>query len=293
MQTIQYIDRKTNQIIQENPPGEGFLKFLYYHPLGKVTLHLLVKRKLLSTFYGKLMSSRKSQKKIQPFVEEYGIDMSDSLQKVQDFASFNEFFYRKLKPSARKIGQGLVSPADGKILAFENIGELRSFFVKGNRFTLPDFLKSDALARQYTNASLIIIRLAPTDYHRFHFPCNGVATKPQQVSGRYYSVSPYAITPNFARVFCENKKTYTILSTPDKGNILISPVGATMVGSIINTYTSDVHVRKGDEMGYFAFGGSSILMLVNHNKVVLDSDILQNTKNGMETSVLMGEKIGS
>lgn len=292
MQDIKYIDRKTQKIIHEKPPGEGLLKFLYHHPLGKLPLHLVAKRKLLSTLYGKMMNSKRSQKKIQPFIDEYSIDMSEALLPTSSFQSFNEFFYRKLKPEVRPIGEGVVSPADGKILAFENVKDLRSFFVKGDEFTLRRFLSNEALATQYQNSSLVLVRLAPSDYHRFHFPLDGVAQASHKISGRYYSVSPYAITPNFARVFCENKRTYTILKTPSKGDVLISPVGATMVGSIIDTYAPNTEIKKGDEMGYFAFGGSSVLMLIDREKVKLDDDILTNTRNGMETAVLMGEKIG-
>ncbi|EAY29987.1 phosphatidylserine decarboxylase [Microscilla marina] len=292
MQEIKYIDRKTQQIIYENPPGEGLLKFLYYNPFGQLPLHLVVKRKLLSTLYGKLMSSPRSKKNIQPFVDTYNIDMSEALLPTSEFNSFNEFFYRKLKPEVRPIEEGVVSPADGKMLVFENISELRSFFVKGNQFTLEKFLKDQALAAKYQNASLILVRLAPTDYHRFHFPLSGVAYASYNISGRYYSVSPYAVTPDFARVFCENKRTYTILSSPTRGDVLISPVGATMVGTIINTYEPNTQVNKGDEMGYFAFGGSSLLMLIDRDQVQLDEDLLANTRQGMETSVLMGERIG-
>jgi phosphatidylserine decarboxylase len=292
MQEIKYIDRKTQQMIHEKPPGEGLLKFLYHHPLGKLPLHLVAKRKLMSTLYGKMMSSPRSQKKIQPFIDEFQIDMSEALLPTSSFKSFNEFFYRQLKPEVRPIGEGLVSPADGKILAFENVADLRSFFVKGDEFTLARFLADDALATKYQNSSLVLVRLAPSDYHRFHFPIDGVAQASHKISGRYYSVSPYAITPNFARVFCENKRTYTILTNTPKGDVLLSPVGATMVGSIIDTYAPNSPVKKGDEMGYFAFGGSSVLMLVDRDQVQLDEDILTNTRNGMETSVLMGERIG-
>ena len=111
-----------------------------------------------------------------------------------------------------------------------------------------------------------------------------------KIKGDYFSVSPYALAANFTKVFCENKREFCELSTKDKGDILIAPVGATMVGTIIETFTPNSSVKKGDEMGYFAFGGSTIVMLVNNLKI--DADILENTKNRIETGVKMGEKIG-
>ena len=290
---IQYIDRQTGEIKTENPPAEGLLKFLYDHPFGKRAILPIAKRKFISTLYGRIMDKPSSTKRIQGFIDQHQIDMTASQKSVSDFTSFNDFFYRKLKPEARPIGKGFVSPGDGRLLAFENVSEVHHFFVKGQKFTLPAFLKDHKLAQQFENASMIILRLAPNDYHRFHFPYDGTPNAAKRIKGYYYSVSPYAITGNFTRVFCENKREYCILQTSDKGDILIAPIGATMVGSIIETYAPDTAIKRGDEMGYFAFGGSTIVVLVDHKKLTLDSDILENTKNKMETFVKMGETIGA
>ncbi|MGB0839888.1 MAG: phosphatidylserine decarboxylase, partial [Chitinophagales bacterium] len=127
---------------------------------------------------------------------------------------------------------------------------------------------------------------------RFHFPYSGQVSPSTKIKGHYVSVSPYALEANFTSVFCGNKRTYLTLSTKEKGDILLSPVGATMVGSIVDTYTPNTTVDKGDEMGYFAFGGSTVVMLIDQNKVTIDEDILRNTKNKIETAVQMGERIG-
>ena len=289
---IKFINRKTKELITETPPSEGLLKFLYDNPFGKTAVLPIAKRKLLSEFYGKRMYKAASTKKIKKFVEQLKIDMSESEKQISEFTSFNDFFYRKLKPNARPIENGFVSPGDGKILAFENISDVQNFFIKGRKFTLTRFLKNIELARKYQNASLIILRLAPNDYHRFHFPYGGIPSEVTKIKGSYFSVSPYALRKNFGKVFCENKREYCTLQTEDKGSILIAPVGATMVGSIIETYTSNEKVTKGDEMGYFAFGGSTIVLLVDKSAIKIDADILENTKNKLETAVNMGEKIG-
>lgn len=293
MDNITYINRKTGDIITENPPGEALLKFLYYNPFGELVLHAIAKRKLLTEMYGRRMNSPGSTKRIQKFVEDLNIDMSEAVRGIDEFTSFNDFFYRKLKPEARPIGEGLVSTADAKLIAFENVSDVGDFYVKGQKFTLASFLKNEALAEKYAHASMLIFRLAPNDYHRFHFPYAGKASAVTEISGRYYSVSPYALEPYFTRVFCENKREYMTLSTEDKGDILLSPVGATMVGTIIETYQPNTHINKGDEMGYFAFGGSTVVMLVDPQHVTIDADILENTRNKMETAVVMGEKIGN
>jgi len=292
MKEINFIDRNTSKIITEKPPGEAFLKFLYHHPLGKLSLELLVKRKLLTAYYGSLMDKSDSKKRIQPFVDQYNINMDEALKSVTDFNSFNDFFFRKLKPEARPIQDGFVSPADGKLLAFEQVDAVNNFFIKGEDFTLKKFLQNDALANKYQAGSMLIVRLAPNDYHRFHFPYAGKASQTNKISGYLYSVSPYALVENFTKVFCSNKREWVQLSTEDKGDVLICPVGATMVGSIIETFEPESMVERGDEMGYFAFGGSSLVVLIEKGKLKIDDDLLENTLNNKETAVKFGEKIG-
>jgi len=292
MKEIQFIDRKTGKLIIEHPPGENFLKFLYHHPFGKLSLELLVKRKVLTSYYGSLMNKSGSKKRIKPFVEQYNIDMSEAQKHVDEFTSFNDFFYRKLKLEARPIENGFVSPADGKLLAFDKIDYVNEFFVKGNRFSLSNFLNDKSLVEKYQEGSMLIVRLAPNDYHRFHFPYAGKAMPAKQIAGYFYSVSPYAVLENFTKVFCGNKRELVTLQTKDKGDVLICPVGATMVGSIIETYASNTEINKGDEMGYFAFGGSSIVVLLEKDALKVDKDILENTINRVETAVIFGEQIG-
>ena len=289
---IKFINRKTGEVTIETPPGEGFLKLLYNNPFGKMAVLPVVKRKFLSSWYGKKMNKPSSVKKIEGFVKQLNINMDEAEKDVSDFTSFNDFFYRKLKPEARPIEDGFIAPGDGKLLAFENIEDVHQFFVKGRAFTLKEFLNDALLADKYKDASMLILRLAPNDYHRYHFPFDGVASEMTKIKGDYYSVSPYALASNFTKVFCENKREYCVLSTKEKGDVIVAPVGATMVGSITETYKAEATVSKGDEMGYFAFGGSTIVLLVAKDKITIDKDILENTKNKIETFVKMGERIG-
>ncbi|MBS9774027.1 MAG: phosphatidylserine decarboxylase [Tenacibaculum sp.] len=289
---IKFIDRKTGEIKIETPPAERTLKFLYDNPFGRKAILPIIKRKFISRKYGAKMNKPSSTKKIQKFVNQFNIDMSEFEKSIPEFTSFNDFFYRKLKPNARKIEDGFVSPSDGRLLAFEDISDIDSFFIKGRKFTLTEFLEDEQLAEKYKNSSLLILRLAPNDYHRFHFPYNGTPSETRKIRGRYFSVSPYALASNFARVFCENKREFCTLSTKQKGDIIIAPVGATMVGSIFKTYEANKPIKKGDEMGYFAFGGSTIVMLIDKDKITIDEDILKNTSNKIETFVRMGESIG-
>ena len=147
------------------------------------------------------------------------------------------------------------------------------------------------LAKKYEDGIFVIIRLAPVDYHRFHFPADGIIEDSHLINGDYYSVSTHAIRRNF-RIFCENKREYSILKTQKFGDIVMIEVGATMVGGIKQTYKPNSFVKKGQEKGYFYFGGSTCILVFEKGKVKLDKDLIENTKKGIETKVYMGEKIG-
>lgn len=292
-EAIRYIERKTGEEKIEKVPGENFLKFLYYQPLGKLSLEALVKRKFVSAWYGKKMDAPASKEKIVDFAESLGIDLQEAEKELKEFTSFNDFFYRKLKKGARTWDMQedvLVSPADGKVLAYENIDEFSSFFLKGQEFSLESLFRSKELAAKYKGGSFIIVRLAPVDYHRYHFPADGKVSASRKIEGYYYSVSTHAIRVN-ANIFLENKREYVLLETKAFGDIAYFEIGATMVGGIHQTFVPDSFVKKGQEKGYFDFGGSTCLLLFEKGKVKIDEDLLENTKKGIETKVYVGEKI--
>lgn len=288
---IKYIDRSTGELIREQIPGAGMLWFFYQTPLGRLPLNTLLRRKGISAIAGRYMDSKRSKKWIRGFVEKHKMDLSDYQKKEEEFQTFNDFFYRKLKSGARPIGDGLVSPADGKTIVFDKIDDQQHFFIKGIDFTLKSFLANDDLAEKYDGGAMVIVRLAPVDYHRFHFPANGKAGPNKAVKGYYYSVSPLALQQNL-KIFCENKREYSILNSDAFGDVLICEVGATMVGSILQTYQENSKINKGDEKGYFAFGGSTVVLLFEKNKVKFSEDLLKHTREGMETQLKMGEQIG-
>lgn len=291
MEKIQFIDRSNGELITEDPPGKGWLAFLYgSNFLGKLTLHGLFKRKILSALGGWYMNHKTSKKRIDAFITDNGIDMQDYMIPEDGFKHFNDFFYRNVKNKARPIESDFVSPADGKILAFNTISEVDQFFIKGQPFDLKSFLGDASLTKKYDQGAMLIIRLAPVDYHRFHFPCSGYAGPSALINGHYFSVSPIALQKSL-KIFCQNKRTISILKNEKYGDVLISEVGATMVGSIIQTYDAEQEVKVGDEKGYFAFGGSTVVLLLEQGRIQFAEDLLEHTSNGMETSIKMGEKI--
>jgi phosphatidylserine decarboxylase len=286
---VRYVERESGVVKTEKIAGENWLVWLYNNPVGEATLWGLVKRKVVSSVYGNMMDRPGSVKKIQPFVEEFDIDMS--IAQKQQFTCFNDFFTRKLKRGARPVDTNpdvVVSPADGKILAYSNIAD-SDFIIKGYRFDVYSFLGDSALARKYIDGSMVVIRLAPYDYHRFHFPISGGASSTVRINGDYYSVNPIALR-KMTEIVCLNKREFIIISSPRFSNVVMAEVGATMVGSIVQTYTGSF-VAKGEEKGYFKFGGSTVVLLFEKNKIRIDNDLLINTTNGFETSILAGQRI--
>ena len=287
---IRYYDRHSGALTTEKVAGEKWLVWLYNNPVGEATLWALAKRKVVSALYGSSMDRPSSVKKIKPFVEEFKINLGTAQK--QEFSSFNDFFTRKLKNDARPVdtcSAVAVSPADGKIPAYANIRN-SDFIIKGHRFNIPSFLNDDRLAEKYLDGTLVIIRLAPFDYHRFHFPVGGSVSHVNRIDGDYYSVNPLALR-KMAEIFCLNKREFTIISNPLFGDVVMAEVGATMVGSIVQTYSGNF-VKKGDEKGYFKFGGSTVVLLFEINKIRIDEDLLINTLKGYETVIKEGERIG-
>ncbi len=287
---IKYIDRGTGQVQIENVYGEKWLDWLYHNPVGEATLWTIAKRKIVTSLYGDQMEKPASADKIVPFIEEYDVDIT--IAQKQNFKSFNDFFIRQLKPEARPIvsdSLAVASPADGKILAYENVSS-SDFYIKGFRFNVDSFLDNTELAKKYKDGSMIVFRLAPPDYHRYHFPVSGItASSNIKIDGDYYSVNPLALRKK-AEIFWLNKREYGVIQTPLFGNVVMVEVGATMVGSMIQTY-SGTTVKKGQEKGYFKFGGSTVVLLFEKDQIKIDADLLTNTANGLETTIKMGEQI--
>ena len=291
---IQVYDRKTKSYEEELVAGKKYIEWTYESPIGKNVTELIAKRKIFSKLYGMYCDTKFSSKKIKSFVDDFNIDMKLAEKNITEFKSFNDFFVRKLTNEARPIDKNpyiLISPGDGRLTAYENIDLDNLVHIKGMTYSLKELINDDSIAEKYSNGICIILRLCPTDYHRFHFVDSGIPTKSTEIKGHYYSVNPIALN-NIPKLFCENKREWSILHSDNFGDVLTIEVGATCVGSIIQTYSPDKTVKKGDEKGYFKFGGSTTILFLEKDTVKIDSDILEQSKIGFECKVNCGEHIG-
>ena len=279
---------------QEPVFGERWLRWTYETAAGRATLALLVKRAWFSRVYGRRMSRPRSAARIGPFVERYRIDASEFADPVDTFASFNDFFARKLKPSARPVAADpgtVVFPADGRHLGFADGAAAGRVYAKGQWLDLRRLLGDDALARRFEHGSLVISRLCPIDYHRFHFPCAARASAPRLIPGSLFSVNPIALRRTLDYLL-ENKRVVSCLDAASCGLVVMVEIGATCVGSIDYTFLEGP-VQKGEEKGAFRFGGSCVITLFEPGRVQLDADLVAQSAAGRELYAHMGDRMGT
>jgi phosphatidylserine decarboxylase len=291
---IRYFHR-TKQIVEtEAVYGGGWLRWTYGSALGRFALWLAVRRALVSRYYGWRMTWRASANKILPFIVNYDLDVDEFAKKPYSFKTFNEFFYRALKPGARPIAGGehlAVLPADGRHLAIQAIDGTDGFYAKGQRFDLKAFLRDEQLAMEFAGGSMLISRLCPVDYHRFHFPVAGTPGESRLINGWLYSVSPVALRRNLGYLW-ENKRMVTLIDSPRFGRVAMVEIGATMVGSIVQTFVPGRAVAKGEEKGLFKFGGSCVVTLFRPGRIKFDADLVKHSAEGMEVYARMGDRLG-
>lgn len=282
-----------NKLVEEKTEASWGMVFLYTSALGKIVRPCITHR-FTNKLYGWFQKAHWSKYKIAPFIKRHAIDMEQFEQPPQGYQSFNEFFIRKLKPGQRTIDQdprSFASPADSKLFVIPQLRPDAHFFVKGVVCNLELFLCDKQLADEYRNGTLLCFRLAPYDYHRFHFPTSGVPEYPITISGGYESVNPLVYkTGEFPLL--TNERHIIKFHTESFDTIIMVAVGALMVGKIIETYTPLQQAAKGAEAGYFAFGGSTVVLLVKPNRIKLHNVFIENSAQGYETAVTMGQVLG-
>lgn len=239
-----------------------------------------------------------SAEAIPAFIKFHQLNMDEVLEPLENFATFNEFFYRKLKPGARPVdapeeNRIVTSAADSRSTYFPTISKATEIWIKGREFSISR-LFGDAYPQyvdRFLNGSLCIFRLAPQDYHRFHMPVSGVLGKPTTIEGEYYTVNPMAIRSSLD-VYGENVRVLVPVESDEFGLVMMVCVGAMMVGSTVITAKEGDHLQRADELGYFQFGGSTVVVLFEPGRIKFDEDLVSNSNEALETLVSVGMSIG-
>lgn len=292
------INRKTGQEEVETIYGGWALRLLHHPPKGWQWLLRPLSRfintsPLLSKLWGTIQKTSWSRAQIAPFVQRYHIDPTEWAEPLDSYSSFDAFFSRRLRPEVRPIAQGLaaVMPADGRYRFIQQIEADQSLYVKGSTFSLARLLGSQELAHAYVGGTLLFARLCPTDYHRFHFPCDGMAGRAEEIPGHLWSVNPLLLAQE-THLLAENRRMRTLIQSPTYGQVAMVEVGATCVGTIHQTYSPHTEVTKGEEKGYFSFGGSALLVLFEPGRLTLAEDLLASSSQPLELLCQMGEPLG-
>lgn len=285
---MQYLDREGHKKGKDSKQ-DLLLRKLYANAAGRILMKPLV-NPVVSEISGKLLDSPASKCLIAPFVKANQIDLSQC--KKQKFDSYNDFFTRKLKEGAREIAkeeESFISPCDGKLTVYP-ICEDSRFLIKNTLYTTEELLKNRKLAERYRGGYAWIFRLSVEDYHRYCYVADGYKSENIRIPGIFHTVNPTA--NDVCPIYKQNTREYSLLKTKEFGTVLMMEVGALMVGKIENHH-GKCNVRRGEEKGNFAFGGSTIILLTQKGKVLPDTDISEHTKQGYETAVILGEKVGS
>ncbi len=284
---MKYITREGKQI-EEETSQDRLLEYIYTKALGRILFKPLVSP-TTSVLMGKLLSTRFSALFIPKFIKYAGIDMSD--YEETHYSSYNDFFTRKLAIGRRTI-QGneytLTSPCDGKASVYP-IGKKTIFSVKHTDYSLRSLLRSKKLADRYEGGYAVILRLTVDDCHRYCYCTSGCKSKNYYIQGIFHTVNP--IANDYAPIYKENAREYTVIHSDTLGDIVQMEVGALGVGKIVNHDEKGL-VKRGDEKGYFEFGGSTIILLVQRNALQIREDLIQNTEDGYETKILQGDILG-
>ncbi|KAI9477809.1 MAG: phosphatidylserine decarboxylase-domain-containing protein [Benjaminiella poitrasii] len=292
-------DRLTGQLIDERMSVYVRLGMRLIYKGMRTGIQSKTAKKILANMsyrQGRRFDDPLSKREIRSFIKFHQLDMSEVQEPIESFRTFNEFFYRKLKPGSRPCDfpdnkKVTVSPADCRMMAFPTIDNATKIWIKGIDFSLSKLLDDAEEAKRFEGGALAIFRLAPQDYHRYHSPVDGVVSKIHKVKGQYFTVNPMAIRTTLD-VYGENKRDIVYMDSDEFGRVAIACIGAMMVGSNILTAGVGDYLERTDELGYFAFGGSTLVVLFEKNTVRFDEDLLENATNSLETLVRVGSHIG-
>ena len=277
------------QYEQETICAEKWMRLIYGNPVAGAPLLFLLKRKAVSRLYGMYCRTPLSARKIDKFIRHHQIDMTGF---NEPFRTYEDFFTREksdivFPADAHVLG----SPCEGLASAYVNIDADKMISAKSDTFSLAELFGDSELARVYEGGTMLRIRLTPANYHRIHFFDDGKITDEKHLNGNLFSVSPLALK-RITRLYCRNKRALVKFSSQNFGDVALVEVGATFVGSIVHCFENGDDVSRGQQAAFFKPGGSLLLMFFRKGAFTPMQYLLDQTDNGYETKVMIGEILG-
>lgn len=290
-QQIQFWNREKQALETEKVYGEGAVRWLYTSTPGKILTDWILSRRSVSVAYGWLQDSSWSARKVAPFIKNFSIPIGDYSR--SEFRSFNDFFIREFKPGMRPFCQApgeMPAFAEARYYAFESVPETQELPVKGVGLSAARLIGDSEKARPFVNGPVLLARLCPVDYHRYHYPDDGRTLDQFTIHGKYHSVNPVALAYR-GDIFISNERRVSLLETANFGKLAYVEVGAICVGRIVQSFDETRPFKRGDEKGYFLFGGSTVIVLGEPGRWKPDADLLEQTRQNRESYVKLGQRI--
>ena len=300
---IKFYNRESQSEEIEKVYGDKAVQWLYQSPLGRMVAPVVTSHSL-SRFYGMIQdSSILSHYKVAPFIRKFNIPIEEYLPEkglihepkngIYGYSSFNSFFTRKFREGIRSFPEEagrMGAFAEARYFGYENLSDEERVPVKGQFLNAKSVLVRDEYVKLFDDGPMLLARLCPVDYHRFHFPDDGKVIASYRIHGHLESVNPMALKQK-DEIFCENERHVTILETKNFGLLAYVEVGATMVGKIIQSYKGK-NFKRGQEKGMFLFGASTVMVYGQSGKWRPSQDILEKSSKGQEVLIKLGDTVG-
>lgn len=294
MTPLPYVDRRSGEWRHERVHAHCFLDWLYNTPAGRLAAMVLAGSPHFSRLYGWLQHRRWSRRRIRPFVERMGVDLTGSVKSLDEFDTFADFFTRRLHPWARPFVSDVracLCPADGRVLVYPQVDARARFRIKRASFQLGELLRDEALAESFHGGAMAVVRLGLADYHHVHFPDGGVPSPARAIPGAYHAGGPYALR-RLVPFYTGNHRMVTPFASDRFGLMALVEVGALTVGSIRQVYAPGVRVARGQRKAVFEPGGSTVVLLFRPGTVAMDADLVARSRQETEVHVRLGESLG-
>lgn len=246
----------------------------------------LTSRKWISKITGAFAESPLSRFLIPTFARTYGINVDEAEKPIEQYRTLNEFFTRRLKDGMRSIDSdqsALISPVDALVTSCGPIERGVLLNVKGQDYSISEMLADDQRSKQYEHGYYMVLYLSPTDYHRIHSPASGRIVSSVHLPGKVYPVNHFGLT-HMKSVLSRNERLITYIETAHS-TVAAVKVGAMNVSSIYYVDANKKQIERGEELAYFAFG-STVVLLMETGTFDVDPAIVPNTK------VTMGQRLG-
>ena len=276
---------KTNERKGSSEKESLSLRFLYHTAIGRLLLKGIFSRIWFTKIGSLWQHSRLSRLTIRNFAKKNNIDVSE--WSLDDFRCFNDFFIRKKDFIDKSEQDELISVADSRLSAYK-IEKGLKLNIKNSHYSVESLIGNDEIAEQFYGGWCLVFRLCVDDYHRYSYVDSGKITDSYEIKGLLHTVRPIACDFN---PYSTNHRIVSLLNTDNFGKVAQIEVGALMVGKIRNNHEVGYEFKKGEEKGYFEFGGSTVILLLSGN-IEIDKNIVESTKNDIETRIRLGDIIG-